>query len=124
MELRTSWPRNPSQTSIEICYLPLIREGLICLKTRDCSHRLSASSVALHVAARTALTMRQTRKDDLANSVAGVVAALASSAHGYDSMDWVGGPETGQGLSLLATSLLQQRTFAVVTKHEDEDEGR
>jgi hypothetical protein len=39
--------------------------------------------------------------DDLANSVAGVVAALASSAHGYDSsMDWVSGPETGQGLSL------------------------
>jgi hypothetical protein len=39
--------------------------------------------------------------DDLANSVAGVVAALASSAHGYyNSMDWVGGPETGQGLSL------------------------
>ena len=39
--------------------------------------------------------------DDLANSVAGVVAALASSAHGYySSMDWVSGPETGQGLSL------------------------
>jgi hypothetical protein len=39
--------------------------------------------------------------DDLANSVAGVVAALASSAHGYNSsMDWVSGPETGQGLSL------------------------
>jgi hypothetical protein len=39
--------------------------------------------------------------DDLANSVAGVVAALASSAHGYDSsMEWVGGPESGQGLSL------------------------
>jgi hypothetical protein len=39
--------------------------------------------------------------DDLANSAAGVVAALASSAHGYyNSMDWVGGPETGQGLSL------------------------
>jgi hypothetical protein len=34
--------------------------------------------------------------DDLANSVAGVVAALASSAHGYDSsMNWVGGPEPG-----------------------------
>jgi hypothetical protein len=40
--------------------------------------------------------------DDLANSVAGVVAALASSAHGYDSsMDWVSGPQPGQGLSLL-----------------------
>jgi hypothetical protein len=39
--------------------------------------------------------------DDLANSVAGVVAALASSTHGYySSMDWVSGPETGQGLSL------------------------
>jgi hypothetical protein len=39
--------------------------------------------------------------DDLANSVAGVVAALASSAHGYDnSMKWVGGSEPGQGLSL------------------------
>jgi hypothetical protein len=39
--------------------------------------------------------------DDLANSVAGVVAALASSAHGYDSsMKWVGGPEPGQGPSL------------------------
>src|SRR5258708_1189006 len=39
--------------------------------------------------------------DDLANSVAGVVAALASSAHGYDSsMKWVGAPEPGQGLSL------------------------
>jgi hypothetical protein len=39
--------------------------------------------------------------DDLANSVAGVVAALASSAHGYDSsMKWVGGPEPGQGMSL------------------------
>ena len=39
--------------------------------------------------------------DDLANSVAGVVAALASSAHGYDSsMKWVGGPEPGQGRSL------------------------
>ena len=39
--------------------------------------------------------------DDLANSVAGVVAALASSAHGYDSsMKWVDGPEPGQGLSL------------------------
>jgi hypothetical protein len=39
--------------------------------------------------------------DDLANSVAGVVAALATSAHGYDgSMQWIGGPEPGQGLSL------------------------
>jgi len=39
--------------------------------------------------------------DDLANSVAGVVAALASSAHEYDtSMKWVGGAEPGQGLSL------------------------
>ncbi len=39
--------------------------------------------------------------DDLANSVAGVVAALASSADGYDSsMKWVGGSEPGQGLSL------------------------
>jgi hypothetical protein len=39
--------------------------------------------------------------DDLANSVAGVVAALLSSVHGYDSsMDWVSGPESGQGLSL------------------------
>jgi len=39
--------------------------------------------------------------DDLANSVAGVVAALASSAHGYDSsMDWVSGPQPGQGPSL------------------------
>ncbi len=39
--------------------------------------------------------------DDLANSVAGVVAALASSAHGYDSsMKWVGGSEPGQGRSL------------------------
>jgi hypothetical protein len=39
--------------------------------------------------------------DDLANSVAGVVAALASSAHGYDSsMKWVGGPEPGQGRPL------------------------
>jgi hypothetical protein len=39
--------------------------------------------------------------DDLANSVAGVVAALASSAHGYDtSMKWVCGSEPGQGLSL------------------------
>src|SRR4051812_34747061 len=28
--------------------------------------------------------------DDLANSVAGVVAALASSADGYDTMKWVG----------------------------------
>ena len=35
--------------------------------------------------------------DDLANSVAGVVAALASSAHGYDtSMKWVGGAEPGR----------------------------
>jgi hypothetical protein len=40
--------------------------------------------------------------DDLANAVAGVVAALASSAHGYDSysLNWVGGPEPGQGPSL------------------------
>ena len=39
--------------------------------------------------------------DDLANSVAGVIASLASSAHGYDgSMKWVGVPELGQGLSL------------------------
>jgi hypothetical protein len=39
--------------------------------------------------------------DDLANGVAGVVAALTSSAHGYySSMDWVSGPEPGQGLSL------------------------
>ena len=35
------------------------------------------------------------------NAVAGVVAALASSAHGYDSsMKWVGGPGPGQGRSL------------------------
>jgi hypothetical protein len=40
-------------------------------------------------------------QDDLANSVAGVVAALASSAHEYDSsMKWVGVPELGQGRSL------------------------
>jgi hypothetical protein len=38
--------------------------------------------------------------DDLANSVAGVVAALASSAHYDSSMDWVSGAEPGQGLSL------------------------
>ncbi|XLS18164.1 hypothetical protein ACKN7S_14315 [Bradyrhizobium sp. RDM4] len=39
--------------------------------------------------------------DDLANSVAGVVASLASSGHGYDSsMEWVSGPEPGQGRSL------------------------
>ena len=39
--------------------------------------------------------------DDLANSVAGVVAALDSSGHGYDSsMRWIGGPEPGQGISL------------------------
>ncbi|WP_369722922.1 hypothetical protein AB8Z38_02340 [Bradyrhizobium sp. LLZ17] len=39
--------------------------------------------------------------DDLANSVAGVVAALASRGHGYDSsMEWVSGPEPGQGRSL------------------------
>jgi hypothetical protein len=39
--------------------------------------------------------------DDLANSVAGVVASLASSAHGYDSsMDWVSGPQSRQGLSI------------------------
>jgi hypothetical protein len=39
--------------------------------------------------------------DDLANSVAGVVAALTSSANGYDSsMEWVSGPESGQGLSI------------------------
>jgi hypothetical protein len=35
------------------------------------------------------------------NGVAGVVAALASSAHGYDSsMKWIGGSERSQGLSL------------------------
>jgi hypothetical protein len=40
-------------------------------------------------------------QDDLANSVAGVIAALASSTQGYDSsMKWVGGPEPGQGRSL------------------------
>jgi hypothetical protein len=40
-------------------------------------------------------------RDDLANSVAGVVASLASSAHEYyNSMDWVSGPQLGQGLSL------------------------
>jgi hypothetical protein len=39
--------------------------------------------------------------DDVANAVAGVVAALDSSANEYySSMDWVGGRETGQGLSL------------------------
>ena len=39
--------------------------------------------------------------DDLANGVAGVVAALASSTHGYDSsMKWVGGAEPGQGRPL------------------------
>jgi hypothetical protein len=39
--------------------------------------------------------------DDLANSVAGVVAALASSAHGYDSsVKWVGTSERGQGRPL------------------------
>ncbi|WP_247474845.1 terminase family protein [Bradyrhizobium sp. 30] len=39
--------------------------------------------------------------DDLANSVAGVVASLASTGHGYDSsMEWVSGPEPGQGRSL------------------------
>jgi hypothetical protein len=33
-------------------------------------------------------------RDDVANAVAGVVVALASSAHGYDSsMDWVNGPD-------------------------------
>ena len=32
--------------------------------------------------------------DDVANAVAGVIAALASSAHGYDSsMEWVNGPD-------------------------------
>jgi hypothetical protein len=40
-------------------------------------------------------------QDDLANSVAGVVAAMDSSAHEYDSsMKWVGVPKPGQGLSL------------------------
>jgi hypothetical protein len=58
--------------------------------------------------------------DDLANSVAGVVAALASSAHGYDSsMDWVSGPEPSQGRSLLGASLLQRRAIPVVTRCEE-----
>src|SRR5260370_41681047 len=62
MGLPTRRPRNQSQTSIEICCLPLTREGSIWLKTRDLSRRLSASSVAQHVVARTALTMRPTRR--------------------------------------------------------------
>jgi hypothetical protein len=39
--------------------------------------------------------------DDVANAVAGAVDVLASSAHGYDSsMEWVSGPQSGQGMSL------------------------
>jgi hypothetical protein len=38
--------------------------------------------------------------DDVANAAAGVVAALASSICEYETMDWVSGPQTGQGLSL------------------------
>lgn len=40
-------------------------------------------------------------QDDVANAVAGVVDVLASTARGYDSsMEWVSGPEPGQGRSL------------------------
>jgi hypothetical protein len=37
--------------------------------------------------------------DDVANAVAGVVAALASSNNEYDAMDWVDGPERRSKLS-------------------------
>jgi hypothetical protein len=43
--------------------------------------------------------------DDLANAVAGVVDALASSAHGYDSsMEWVNGPERSSKTNPLGPS--------------------
>jgi len=54
MELGMCWLQSQSRTSIESSCLPLIREGLICSKTRDCSRRSAivpslGSSQALHL---------------------------------------------------------------------------